>query len=873
MKRGDPGSIPSRTRDMSGHAPRRCVLGKDTLHDFPHSTQCVPPPIDTEVTVNSTSPRIKKMWQLLLSVCLIGSLTLTSAQITPVSSAAFYPYGPGTGDILDPPIDDGTSGAQSLSTPYPFFGNTYSSLYVNTNGDISFGSEYRGFSPVAFPTTGKRLLAVYFTDLITSYQARSGYIYHRETTDAGLLARATTDIRTAFPAEHGSFVATWVYIATWHDIAFFSYSSIRNTFQLVLITDGQKSFALFNYYLTRTTRLAQVGINGGNGIHFSFHPYSRTTDLASLPTWTDPAVPGPPGRWYQRTDLATVGGIVDIDACLSNVCHVNATCTDLLPPSPDANCSCTTGYTGDGRVNGTGCTDINACSNSSNPCHSQATCTDNPAPALDANCTCNVGYTGDGFANRTGCTDVDECARGTDNCGTNATCTNTPGSFTCTCDTGYSGNGVNCTDLDACSNSSNPCHAQATCTDQPAPSMDATCTCKDGFMGDGRVNGTGCLDINACLANPCHANATCTDNPAPSLDASCTCNVGYTGDGRVNGSGCSDINACLFNPCHANATCTDNPAPALDASCTCNVGYTGDGRVNGTGCSDINTCSNSSNPCHALATCTDNPAPAIDATCTCNVGYTGDGFANRTGCTDRLAGMARGMSLHPPLKLKPRQGRPHTNACLANPCHANATCTDNPAPALDANCTCNVGYAGDGRVNGTGCLDIDTCSNSSNPCHAQATCTDNPAPALDASCACNVGYTGDGFANRTGCTDVNSCSPNPCHANATCTDNPAPALDASCTCHVGYTGDGRVNGTGCSDINACLLNPCHANATCTDNPAPALDAICTCNAAYTGDGLLNGTGCRVAEQPNRFPDPSVIRDPPNNKNCLISAAG
>ncbi|KAI8494437.1 hypothetical protein Bbelb_276630 [Branchiostoma belcheri] len=36
---GDPGSIPSRTRDTSEHAPRRCALGKGTLHEFPHSTQ------------------------------------------------------------------------------------------------------------------------------------------------------------------------------------------------------------------------------------------------------------------------------------------------------------------------------------------------------------------------------------------------------------------------------------------------------------------------------------------------------------------------------------------------------------------------------------------------------------------------------------------------------------------------------------------------------------------------------------------------------------------------------------------------------------------------------------------------------------------
>ena len=41
-------------------------------------------------------------------------------------------------------------------------------------------------------------------------------------------------------------------------------------------------------------------------------------------------------------------------------------------------------------------------------------------------------------------TDINECMANTDDCDTNAVCTNTPGSFTCDCNQGYSGDGLNC---------------------------------------------------------------------------------------------------------------------------------------------------------------------------------------------------------------------------------------------------------------------------------------------------------------------------------------------------------------------------------------------------------------------------------------------
>ena len=41
--------------------------------------------------------------------------------------------------------------------------------------------------------------------------------------------------------------------------------------------------------------------------------------------------------------------------------------------------------------------------------------------------------------------DVDECTTDTHNCDANAVCTDTDGSFTCSCNSGYSGDGTTCT--------------------------------------------------------------------------------------------------------------------------------------------------------------------------------------------------------------------------------------------------------------------------------------------------------------------------------------------------------------------------------------------------------------------------------------------
>jgi hypothetical protein len=49
-----------------------------------------------------------------------------------------YPYGPNSGDTLLPKDDDGSYGPIKIGLQFPFFSQTYSSLYVNSDGVISF---------------------------------------------------------------------------------------------------------------------------------------------------------------------------------------------------------------------------------------------------------------------------------------------------------------------------------------------------------------------------------------------------------------------------------------------------------------------------------------------------------------------------------------------------------------------------------------------------------------------------------------------------------------------------------------------------------------------------------------------------------------
>ena len=254
-------------------------------------------------------------------------LLLATNLPTVTSSNNFLPYGPSAGDGTFPKSDDAFE-AVDLTVNFPFYGESYNKMYINTDGGITFKGPYTDFdAEIDFPIEDneKPMIAVYWADAKTHL---GGDIYYRQTTDQDILDLATQQIHSKSGCAYSQFTAAWAYIVTWDQIAFFGATEIgvskRNTFQLVLVVDssGENSFSIVNYdrldWTTGTSgsghedtglqgHSALVGFDAGDGTNYKKLPGSKTSSVVDLEDTTNANTPGLwiykisdrdiPGKW------------------------------------------------------------------------------------------------------------------------------------------------------------------------------------------------------------------------------------------------------------------------------------------------------------------------------------------------------------------------------------------------------------------------------------------------------------------------------------------------------------------------------------------------------------------------------------------------
>uniref|UniRef100_A0A667XG01 EGF-like domain-containing protein n=1 Tax=Myripristis murdjan TaxID=586833 RepID=A0A667XG01_9TELE len=133
-----------------------------------------------------------------------------------------------------------------------------------------------------------------------------------------------------------------------------------------------------------------------------------------------------------------------------------------------------------------------------------------------------------------------------------------PGSPTCTCPLGYTGQFCDEPQNSTCY-PNNPCANQGVCT--LLPNDKYKCQCARGWTGPR------CEREDSCLSSPCANGGTCSSLPGGRY--TCSCPSGYTGQNCLN-----DTDECATAPslCQNEGVCVNTPG---SYKCNCASGYTG----------------------------------------------------------------------------------------------------------------------------------------------------------------------------------------------------------------------------------------------------------------------------------------------------------
>ena len=157
-----------------------------------------------------------------------------------------------------PPSDDGSIQV-NLNFPFNFMGTTYTSVWINNNGNLSFDSSISTFTPIDFPVVGFKMIAPFWADVHTF--GTSGKVWFRQTNSK--------------------------LIVIWEKVGYFPFQNDKlSTFQVVISRREQNLSGLGNVCFCYADMdwtsgwasggfptgffgaPATVGLNSGNGVDF-----------------------------------------------------------------------------------------------------------------------------------------------------------------------------------------------------------------------------------------------------------------------------------------------------------------------------------------------------------------------------------------------------------------------------------------------------------------------------------------------------------------------------------------------------------------------------------------------------------------------------
>lgn len=183
--------------------------------------------------------------------------------------------------------DRSTISAQSLgfATPVNFFGNQYSGVFVNNNGNISFGARNSSFIDAGIEGIAARMIAPFYADVET--HTGSGTVRY---------GRASVDGRAAFGVN-------------WVDVDYYTGGHAnRNSFQLVLIDRSDLGAGNFDMEFNYDKILWESGMNqnGGNadGLGGNTARVGFTSGTGLAGEWIEMAGSGVAGSFLD-SNLAT----------------------------------------------------------------------------------------------------------------------------------------------------------------------------------------------------------------------------------------------------------------------------------------------------------------------------------------------------------------------------------------------------------------------------------------------------------------------------------------------------------------------------------------------------------------------------------------